>query len=128
MELWRKEETTALKTSINLLIGMCISGKKYYSILTEKYLNNIKKSVNQGPPHARTHAHTHLRYTHTQKKSTFLDRGHYMLSNGELSKKISPPEVVKAHGIKPLQYLNVMKCVSMETLFVSLGNSLSLNR
>ena len=34
------------------------------------------------------------------KKSTFLDSGHYMLSNGELSKNYSPPEVVKAHAIE----------------------------
>ena len=29
---------------------------------------------------------------------TFLDSGHYMLSNGELLKNYSPPEVVTAHA------------------------------
>ena len=41
----------------------------------------------------------HLRSdTIEKKKSTFLDRGHYMLSNGELSKYYSPLEVVKGHA------------------------------
>ena len=44
----------------------------------------------------------YLRSSLTEKnKSTFLDSGHYMLSNGELSKKNSPPEVVKAHASEP---------------------------
>ena len=33
-----------------------------------------------------------------KKKSTYLDSGHDMLSNGELSKKHLPPEVVQAHA------------------------------
>ena len=36
--------------------------------------------------------------TEKEKKNTFLDSGHYMLSKGELSEKYSPPEVVKAHA------------------------------
>ena len=32
------------------------------------------------------------------KKSTYLDSGHYILSNGQLSKNYSPPAVVKAHA------------------------------
>ena len=65
-----------------VLIVMCISAKKYYTIFAEKYSNNIQKTVNQEPPR---HAHTQLGYTHAHNDT---GRGFYDLY--EINLIISP--------------------------------------
>ena len=50
LESWRKEETTALKTSISLLIGMCISGKNTIQYSLRRIRIIFEKLAIKNPP------------------------------------------------------------------------------
>ena len=54
-------------------------------------LSNRERWVDKVPDYLRSG-------TKDGNQSTFLDSGHYMVSNGELSKDYSPLEVAKAHA------------------------------